>query len=230
MGGTRYPQFCGLARAAELVGERWTLLIVRELLHASRRFGDLRERLEGLSASVLAERLARLEAAGLVTRRYLEPPAASTVYELTAAGRALEPALLALTRWGARCLLVPRSRERVDGDWLRLALRACVRRTPSPAVALLFRVRAQRTDLLLRIEGGPDGTRVTDDLGPAAATVTADPRTTLALVTGRLTPTAARRDRTLRIEGDPTALDHLPELFDTDAIDSTLPPPRSPLI
>ena len=214
MGGSRYPQYCALARAAELVGERWTLLIARELLQAPRRFGDLRERLDGLSASVLTERLGRLETAGLVARRYLEPPAASTVYELTPGGRGLEPALLALTRWGTRFLLPPRARERVDGDWLRLALHACARRTPCPALTLQFRIRARGTDVLLRIEGGPDGTRITDEVGPATVTVTADPRTVLALVTGRLTPGAARRDRTVRVEGDATALDHLPALFD----------------
>ena len=214
MGGTRYPQFCALARAAELVGERWTLLIVRELRQAPRRFGDLRERLDGLSPSVLTQRLGRLEAAGLVARRYLEPPAASTVYDLTAAGRALEPALLALTRWGTRWLLPPRPRERLDAEWLRLALHACARRTPSPTVALQLRVRAPRTDVLLRVEGGPDGTRVTDEAGPADMTGTADFRTMVALVTGRLSPSAARRDRGVRLDGDPTALDHLPDLFD----------------
>lgn len=213
MAGTRYPQFCGLARAAEVVGERWTLLIVRELLATPRRFADLRERLQGLSPSVLAERLARLETAGLIARRHLEAPAAITVYELTAAGRGLEPALLALARWGAQRLLSPRSRERLDGEWLRLALRACARPAASPAVALQFRVRAHRTDVLLRIEGGPHGTQITDALGPTAVTVSADPATVIALATGRLAPSAARRDRTIRIEGDPTALDHLPALF-----------------
>ena len=217
MGGTRYPQLCALARAAELVGERWTLLVVRELRQAPRRFGDLRARLDGLSASVLAERLGRLEEAGLVQRRVLEPPAASAVYELTADGHALEPALLALTRWGMRLLLPPRARERVDAEWLRLALQACARRTGSPAVALRLRVRAGRTDVPLHIEGGPGGTRVVDEPSrPPDVTVTADARTALALVTGRLPPAAASRDRTVRIDGNPTALDHLPALFSLD--------------
>lgn len=224
MAGTRYPQLCALARAAELVGERWTLLIVRELRQAPRRFGDLRERLDGLSASVLAERLGRLEETGLVERRFLEPPAASTVYELTPDGRALEPALLALTRWGMRLLLPPRPRERIDAEWLRLALQACARRAATPAVALQLRIRAGRTDVLLHVEGGPDGTRITDTMTrPPDVSVTADARTALALVAGRLAPAVARRDRAVRIDGDPAALDHVPSLFTLDA-DATAAP------
>jgi DNA-binding HxlR family transcriptional regulator len=224
MAGTRYPELCALARAAELVGERWTLLIARELRQAPRRFADLRARLDGLSASVLAERLGRLEAAGLVERRVLEPPAASTVYELTADGRALEPALLALTRWGMRFLLPPRPRERIDAEWLHLALQACARRTASPAVAVELKVRAGRTDVRLHVEGGPGGTRIADEVSrPPDVTVTAGARTALALVTGRLTPAAARRDRTVRIDGDAAALDHVPALFTLDADTAAAP-------
>jgi DNA-binding HxlR family transcriptional regulator len=79
MARTPYSQFCALARALELLGERWTLLIVRELLLGPKRFTDLRERLDGISTSLLAERLARAEGAGLVRRAVLAPPAASTV-------------------------------------------------------------------------------------------------------------------------------------------------------
>src|SRR6266852_4653604 len=101
---TRYDQFCALARAAEILGERWTLLIVRELLLGPRRFSDLRERLDGVSPSVLTERLGRIEKIGLVRRSVLPPPAASTVYELTEHGDALRPAVHELIRWGGRFL------------------------------------------------------------------------------------------------------------------------------
>ena len=92
----RYAQFCPLARAAEVVGERWTLLIARELLLGPKRFSDLREALAGVSSSVLADRLARLERRDVVAWRRLPPPAAARVYELTETGRALEPVVLAL--------------------------------------------------------------------------------------------------------------------------------------
>ena len=101
MADFRYPQYCPLARAAEVVGERWTLLVLRELLLGPRRFSDLRRALTDVSTSVLADRLARLEERGLVAHRELDPPAGAAVYELSESGQALGPALLALARWGA---------------------------------------------------------------------------------------------------------------------------------
>src|SRR3989337_600144 len=132
----RYPQFCALARACEILGERWTLLIVRELLLGSKRFSDLRGRLDRISTSILAERLARLEAQGIGQRAVLEPPAASTIYELTEDGQALRATVFELIRWGARYLLPPRPDERVEPDWLRLALAAYARDGGSPARSL----------------------------------------------------------------------------------------------
>jgi DNA-binding HxlR family transcriptional regulator len=211
---TRYPQLCAVARAAEILGERWTLLIVRELLPGPRRFTDVRARLDGVSASVLAERLLRLEESGIVTRRFLDPPAASTVYELTALGRALEPAVLELVKWGTRFLLPARSKDRVEADWLRLALVACARRETTPPRSFLLRVRHDRKELLLRVAGGPDGVTVTEGAGPADTTLVADPRTVLALMTGVLEPRTAVRDGSLRVEGDDSALDTFPALFE----------------
>jgi DNA-binding HxlR family transcriptional regulator len=101
-----YGDLCGIARALDVVGERWALLVVRELLLGPKRFTDLRDGLPGASANILSQRLRELEAAGVVARRTLPPPAASRVYELTERGRELEPVLDALGRWGSRC--VPR--------------------------------------------------------------------------------------------------------------------------
>src|SRR4051794_8066328 len=110
MAGRRtYGDSCGIARALDLVGERWALLVVRELMLGPKRFTDLRAGLRNLSADVLAQRLRQLEAAGVVRRRTLPPPAGSRVYELTDWGRDLEPALLALGRWGSRAALPPGS-------------------------------------------------------------------------------------------------------------------------
>src|SRR5215218_2254120 len=103
MAGKRtYGDRCGIARALDVVGERWALLIVRELLLGPKRFTDLRAGLPGLSPDVLSQRLRELEKAGLVLRRKLAPPAGSRVYELTARGLALEPILLELGRWGSQ--------------------------------------------------------------------------------------------------------------------------------
>jgi DNA-binding HxlR family transcriptional regulator len=101
MAGKRtYGDACGISRALDMVGERWALLVIRELLLGPKRFTDIREGLPHLSADVLAQRLRDLEEADLVRRRKLPPPAASAVYELTPRGAALEPALIELGRWG----------------------------------------------------------------------------------------------------------------------------------
>ncbi|EME15477.1 winged helix-turn-helix transcriptional regulator [Rhodococcus triatomae] len=97
-----YDQFCGLSRALDVVGERWTLLVVRELMSGPKRYSDLAESLRGIGTSLLAARLKQLETDDVVARRYLRPPAASTVYELTEAGQELADALVPLALWGAR--------------------------------------------------------------------------------------------------------------------------------
>ena len=96
-----YGDRCGIARALDVVGERWALLVVRELLLGPKRFTDLRAGLPNVGPDVLAQRLRELEAAGIVRRATLPPPAASKVYELTARGAELEPVVLALGRWGS---------------------------------------------------------------------------------------------------------------------------------
>jgi DNA-binding HxlR family transcriptional regulator len=100
--GKWYGDACGTAFAMELVGERWSMLIIRELMLGGRRFSDLRGSLPGISAKVLTERLAGLEQAGVLARRKLPPPAASQVYELTEWGYLAEPAIQELGRWAAR--------------------------------------------------------------------------------------------------------------------------------
>ena len=98
----RYDDACGTAHGLELIGERWALLVLRELMLGARRFSDLRADLPGISANVLAQRLAELEERGLVRRRRLPPPAASQVYEATEWGLEAEPVVQVLGRWAAR--------------------------------------------------------------------------------------------------------------------------------
>src|ERR671933_2557575 len=119
-----YDQFCGVARALDLVGERCALLIVRDLILGPKRFTDLRRGLPGIGTNVLAARLKELERAGVVRRRTLPPPAASAVYELTDYGRELEEILLAFGRWGARTMGQRDPRYALRSEWLALALKA----------------------------------------------------------------------------------------------------------
>src|SRR5262245_63048394 len=107
-GGRSYRQYCAVARGLDVVGERWTLLIVRDLLVGPKRYTDLLDGLPGIGTNLLAARLRELEQGGVVRRTVLPPPAGSTVYELTEVGRALEPVVMALGRWGVRFLDNPR--------------------------------------------------------------------------------------------------------------------------
>jgi len=113
----RFDEYCPIANALSLVGERWALLVVRELLKGPRRYTDLTAGLPGIGTKVLATRLRELEDGGVVQRRKLPPPAASMVYELTEYGRGLEEVIHAIARWGARSLGLPKREADVDPEW-----------------------------------------------------------------------------------------------------------------
>ncbi len=117
-----YRDSCGIARALDLAGERWALLVVRELLLGPKRFTDLRAGLPNLSPDVLAQRLRELEQAGIARRRKLPPPASARIYELTERGAELEPVLLALGRWGSRVTL-PATPAELSPDAIAIALK-----------------------------------------------------------------------------------------------------------
>src|SRR3954465_4548272 len=118
-----YGQFCGVARALDMVGERWALLIVRDLLMGPKRFTDLRRGLPRIPTNVLTARLQELEEAGVVRRRILPRPASSVVYELTEYGGEWGESVLLLGRWGAQSLGERRSDEIVTADSMIMALR-----------------------------------------------------------------------------------------------------------
>jgi DNA-binding HxlR family transcriptional regulator len=119
-----FGQYCGLARALELVGERWALLIVRDLLVRPRRYTDLLEGLPGIPTNMLSTRLKELEQAGLIERRIASPPQRGVVYALTAEGRTLEPVVLALGNWGAEYLGEPRPGEIITPEMFAMSLRS----------------------------------------------------------------------------------------------------------
>ena len=127
MSSRTYGQFCGFARALEVVGERWALLILRDLLVEPKRFTDLHCGLPGIPTNVLTARLKELEAAGVVRRHVLPRPQGSVVYELTDYGAELEPVILELGRWGAKALDAPRHGEIITVESLIMAMRTTFR-------------------------------------------------------------------------------------------------------
>jgi len=118
----RYDEYCPVAHALGLVGERWALLVVLELMRGPKRYTDLAENLRGIGTNILASRLRDLEAAGVVAKRTLPPPAASKVYELTDYGRELRPVIRELALWGARTLGPPTHEDELFPGWLANAL------------------------------------------------------------------------------------------------------------
>jgi DNA-binding HxlR family transcriptional regulator/putative sterol carrier protein len=206
-----YGQYCGLARALELVGERWALLIIRDLLVGPRRFTDLRKGLPRIPSNVLSDRLKELEADGIVQRRVLPRPASATVYELTAYGAQLEDAVMRLGIWGAQSLGEPRPGEIMTPDSMTIALRS----TFVPAAA-----RSQQMTYELRIgpivlnAGIDDGKlQVAEGPAPRADLVIEAQSALKRLFEGTLTPDEALQSGQVRIQGDPTLLDAFVTLF-----------------
>jgi DNA-binding HxlR family transcriptional regulator/putative sterol carrier protein len=211
-----YDQYCPAARALDIVGDRWTLLIVRELLLGARRYSDLLEALRGMGTNLLAKRLRELEDEGLVLRRRLEPPAASTVYELTEEGAELERVLMALGGFGLRRLGRRRRRDRFRPEWLTLALRS---RFDAQAAA------GVRENYELRIDGQPVWIRVDDGSietkgGPAAdpdLVVEADASTLARLGAGELSPGEAAEAGAVRVDGDPATAERCMRILGVEA-------------
>jgi DNA-binding HxlR family transcriptional regulator len=122
MSKRRYDQYCPVAHALDLIGERWAMLIVKDLMHGPKRYTDLVEHLPGIGTNILAARLRALEACGVIEKRTLPPPAASRVYELTDYGRALKPVMRELALWGARSLGPPTDADELFEGWLANAV------------------------------------------------------------------------------------------------------------
>jgi DNA-binding HxlR family transcriptional regulator len=170
-----------VARALDRVGERWALLVVRELLLGPKRFTDLRAGLPSASPNVLSQRLHELEDGGVVARRRLDPPASVWVYELTPWGQALEPVVLALGRWGARSPSLPAAPLSVDA--LVLALKTTFSGSASAAVTGTYELRLGDDRFAARVADG----ELSLVRGPAespAATIEADPATFTGIVFG----------------------------------------------
>ena len=205
-----YGEGCAAAHALDLVGERWALLLVRELLLGPKRFTDLRSGIINASPNVLAQRLRELEQAGIVTRRRLPPPAASRVYELTDWGRELEPVVSALGRWGARSPAMPHGMPMsLDSHILAMRTMFDPRRADFEATYGLrlddVEFRATVRDGVFEIERGVP-------VGPDA-TIVAAPATLAAVLWLGQSLEDALESGDLAIEGDTAAAARLVSLF-----------------
>ncbi len=201
-----YNQFCALASALDYVGERWTLLIIRELLIGPRRFKDLIEGMPGVSTSLLSERLKTLEQQGLLSQRVLPPPAGSTVYELTPLGQSLEKPILELGKWGAQ--LLPASLEGVALPSLgsmAVTIKAFFHPEQAQGVDETYELRFGAEALQVRIRESALQVRQGEAIQPAAVFHT-DMQSFLGLFTGQIRPDEAIAGGFIRIEGDPGAL------------------------
>ncbi len=201
-----YNQYCGLAYALDVIGERWTILMIRELLAGPRRFKDLNDGLPGISTNLLTERLKRLEQQGLLRRRILPPPAGSTVYELTAMGQALETSLLELGKWGSQ--FVPPSMEGVNA--LHLGSYALTPQTffrPELARGIYATYELHIDDEVQQVQIADGEIHVQQgEARQADAIFHTDLPSYLGLLTGQLQPDAAIAAGLICVEGDPAAL------------------------
>jgi DNA-binding HxlR family transcriptional regulator len=199
-----YGQYCGLARAVEMVGERWAMLIIRDLLVSPKRFTDLRRGLPRIPTNILSERLKELEDSGLVQRRVLPRPSGSVVYELTRYGAELDDIVMRLGRWGARSLGEPRPNEIVTPDSFITALRTTFRPQAVDGLRASYEIRMGEMVIHARIAEGrletADGPLPDADLvietGPAIKAVMA----------GEMSPADAIHNGSVRLTGDPSLL------------------------
>ncbi|MEV4760635.1 helix-turn-helix domain-containing protein [Micromonospora sp. NPDC049559] len=188
-----YRQYCPIARALDLVGERWTLLVVRELLlQGPCRFTDLRNGLPGIASNLLSGRLKELEEAGLISREEAPPPIATTLYALSPTGRALEPVLRALGMWGLQLLADEREEDAFQPHWLAYAS-SCFTTDGDPgAPPVVIQLLASGRAALIEIGPGGVQARVGRALAPDL-TLEGRPRSALDLLTGAIDLAAATR-------------------------------------
>jgi DNA-binding HxlR family transcriptional regulator len=191
-----YGQRCPVARALDVIGERWTPLIVRELLLGPRRYTDLQEALPGIGTNILATRLADLQDHGIVTKRTLPPPTPVAVYELTEAGEALAPVLAELRAWGDRFGRKPKAGDAVRPAWI---IQGAASRGAGLEVGRRCAVRVGPEAFELASEHGE--TAVKARVAPAPdATITIEPRVLVGLASGRIDVGRARDQ--VKVEGD----------------------------
>jgi DNA-binding HxlR family transcriptional regulator len=210
-----YGDPCGIARGLDVVGTRWALLVVRELMLGPKRFGDLRAGLPGMSAETLAQRLRQLEDEGVVRRTTLPPPARARVYELTDWGYDLRPVILALGRWGSRAPFPPGDAP-LSPDAMMLALPTAFDAARARDVDATYGVRLGEHAFRVSVEAGElDVAR--GDADDADAVIATDTVTLPELLWRDLTVDDAERAGTLEISGSRRAARRFLGLFGAHA-------------
>lgn len=207
-----YGEACRFAYALDVVGERWALLVVRELLLGPKRFTDLRAGLPHASSNILSERLRDLEHGGVIQRRKLPPPAASTVYELTEWGRELEPIVTKLGAWGARSPIPPDSQE-IGPDSIVLALRSLFDAEAAGEMDAAYELRLGEQRFRIRVANGELKLGRGGVEEPVARIAFADAPTFAAVLAGRLPLDQALTSGAAELDGSKQATKRFLRLF-----------------
>jgi DNA-binding HxlR family transcriptional regulator len=214
MGKRRYHQYCMLANALDLLGERWTLLVVRDLLLGPKRYKDLLQGLPGIGTNVLATRLKELEHANIVHRRVLPPPAGSTVYELTEYGQELDGILMALANWGKKSQGSRQPDQILKPITLVLGLRERFNAEAARHVEVTYELRFDEYEIYtLRISNGSLEARYGSTTRPDLV-ITVDVETFLQLRIGRRFPQEALASGAVHLDGNADFFLLFFELFD----------------
>jgi DNA-binding HxlR family transcriptional regulator len=200
-----YGQYCAVAKALDAIGDRWTLLIVRELaVRGTCRYTDLRNGLPGIATNLLADRLRDLEDKGIVRREAAPPPIATTVFQLTDRGEELRPILHALGRWGASLMFEPADGEAFRGHWFSLPAELFLADHEPDAQPITIELRTGEQPMLIETADGEVHARP-GTAEHADAVITGTPQLVLGVLTAKLGLTEAR-DLGLRYDGAPEAL------------------------
>jgi DNA-binding HxlR family transcriptional regulator len=201
-----YGQFCSIARALDVIGDRWTLLIIRELLlRGACRYTDLKNGLPGIATNLLADRLRELESAGLITREEAPPPVATTLVRLTEAGASLEPLVRALASWGIRLMAQPVADDEFRPEWFAYPVEEflCDRDPAGPPATI--ELRTPSGPAVVEVTGGEVRPRTGSAVAPDLI-LAGGPQAILAVLIGKLSAAQAAAGLGLEISGDTSIL------------------------
>ena len=208
----RYQQYCALARTLDVAGDRWTLLIARELAPGPRRFTDLIDGLPGISRKLLTERLRALEHEGIIARRELPPPAARQVYELTDDGRDLAAAMGPLIAWGVRRLGERKPTDSFRARWPAVGMAALADREAAKGVSETYQFLVGDSAFHFTVDDGSIQLHDGQAQDPAAV-LTTDEETWADVASGKITASSAAATGALTFDGDPQAVKRLRKIF-----------------